>query len=315
MPPKVSVNLCCYNSEKYLEKTLESIFNQTFTDWELVIVNDGSSDSTEEIIKRHTHDGKRIIYYSQSNAGLGNARNKAIELSSGEFIALIDHDDLWMPEKLEAQLKLFKENPNLGLVYCDGDLIDACGIPKVRHSIEYPPAQGYIFDRLVVCSFIPPVSVMISRKVFDDVGSFPSFYTAEEYDLFLKIAYQYPVGYVEKPLFKYRMHEENLTRIGNREHFFREHIEIRKYWINRITSGDQRRIRVLRKLAASVYGGYGTWLLEQGRMEEARHNFVCSSRLNPLQLRYIYYGLTWFPPFVANQILIGLRTVKNLFPV
>lgn len=308
MPPRVSINLCCYNSEKYLEETLQSIFAQTYTDWELVIVNDGSTDSTEEIIRRSMKNGRRIIYHYQANAGLGNARNKAAELSSGDFIALIDHDDLWIPNKLERQIRLFEENPELGLVYCDGYLIDASGTTVLRHSNKYPPAQGYIFDRLVRCSFIPPVSAVIKRNAFDAVGPFPDFRTAEEFALFLKITYRYPVDYVDEPLYKYRLHPESLTQTGTRERYHQELIEIRKYWMDQMTSGNRRLTRQLKNLASSAYGGYGTWLLEQGRKEAARQNFACSIKLYPLQLRYLYYVLSWFPPPITDQVLIRLRT-------
>ncbi len=108
MPPKVSINLCCYNGEKYLEETLQSIFLQKYKNWELVVVNDGSTDSTERIIRRHEAAGLPIVYHYQKNAGLGSARNKALQLSSGSYIALIDQDDIWLPEKPEKQVRDFE---------------------------------------------------------------------------------------------------------------------------------------------------------------------------------------------------------------
>src|SRR5207249_8047170 len=105
VPPKVSINLCCYNGEQFLEETLQSIFLQTYKEWELVVVNDGSTDSTERIIKSYTAAGKPIVYHYQENAGLGSARNKALQLSSGRYSALIDHDDTWLSEELENQVR------------------------------------------------------------------------------------------------------------------------------------------------------------------------------------------------------------------
>src|ERR671930_69372 len=117
MPHKVSINLCCYNGEKYLEETLQSIFHQTYKDWELVVVDDGSIDTTERIIKSHMAAGKLIMYHYQENAGLGSARNKALQLSRGSYIALIDQDDIWLPEKLEKQVRAFELDRALGRVY------------------------------------------------------------------------------------------------------------------------------------------------------------------------------------------------------
>ena len=114
----VSINLCCYNGEAFLDETLHSICSQTYPNWELVIVNDGSTDGTEAIVEKYMNQGVPIIYHVQENQGLGASRNKALELSSGAFIAFIDQDDLWLPEKLEKQIMLF-ENPETGLVFCD----------------------------------------------------------------------------------------------------------------------------------------------------------------------------------------------------
>ena len=313
MSPKVSINLCCYNSEKYLEETLQSIFTQTFTDWELVIVNDGSTDSTEEIIKRYSRNGRRIVYRYQPNAGLGNARNKATQLSSGEYLAFIDHDDLWMPEKLEAQIKLFEQNPTLGLVYCDGYTIDSLGNLIIQYSSKHPLARGNIFNQLVRNSFIPPASAVIKRSVFNEVGPFPAFQTAEEYDLFLKITYQYPADFVAAPLFKYRSHEDNFSRRGTRGCLHRETIAIRKYWKDQIPASDIARARTMKKLLALGFASYGTWLLEEGRTDEARQNLVNSLKLYPFQFRYLHYALTWFPRSLANQVLAWLRRVKTCF--
>lgn len=313
MPPKVSINLCCYNSEKYLEETLQSIFAQTYTDWELVIVNDGSTDSTEEIIKRYLGNGRKIIYHYQPNAGLGNARNKASELSSGEFLAFIDHDDLWNPKKLELQIGLFESNPELGLVYCDGETIDSQGNRILRYSRKHQLHRGDIFDELVKSSFIPPTSAIIRRKVFDEMGPFPNFKAAEEYDLFLKIAYRYPIDYVDESLFKYRSHGGNLSRTGSRESLHKEIIAIRQYWMESIPYVQKPRFRQIRKLAALAYTSYGVWLLKAGRIDEARPNFVLSLKLHPFQLRYIHLGLSCLPTSFARQALKWIRGVRGHF--
>jgi len=116
MSPTLSINLCCYNSEKYLKETLESIFAQTYKDWELVVINDGSTDSTESIIKEYISQGYPISYCWQENRGLGYSRNEALKHSRGKYIAFIDHDDIWLPQKLEKQIPLFDRNPKTAIV-------------------------------------------------------------------------------------------------------------------------------------------------------------------------------------------------------
>ena len=108
MAPLVSINLCCYNSEKYLRETLDSIVNQTYKDWELVIINDGSTDATELIIQEYQARSYPIVYHYQKNNGLSKSRNKALQLSKGKYIAFIDHDDIWIAEKLQKQILLME---------------------------------------------------------------------------------------------------------------------------------------------------------------------------------------------------------------
>lgn len=212
MAPTVSINLCCYNGEKYLEETLQSIFSQTYRDWELVIVNDGSSDSSEAIIQRRCSEGWPILYYYQENKGLGSARNKALELSSGSFIAFIDQDDIWMPTKLEKQIPLFR-NPKIGLVFCDTVFFRG---NKDLYNIysRIKPYRGMVFNRLFENYFLSLETVVIRKDAllsldqwFDDTLTM-----AEEMDLFLRIGYEWNLDYVDEPLAKWRLHPESASQ-------------------------------------------------------------------------------------------------------
>lgn len=213
MNPKVSVNLCCYNSEKYLRETLDSIVNQTFKDWELIIINDGSSDSTESIIHEYIKQGYPTIYHYQENKGLGYSRNEALKRSQGEFIAFIDHDDLWMPEKLEKQVPLF-DNPKVGLVYCDCYRIDMKGkiIGLFSDDIYFP--RGLALNKLIEDGAISALSSLVIRKsAFEKVGFFNHNYNiCEEFDLAIRIAEYFDFDYSELSLAKYRHHEGNISK-------------------------------------------------------------------------------------------------------
>src|SRR5437868_7089779 len=172
MTPIVSINLCCYNSEKYLEETLQSIFAQTLTDWELVIIDDGSTDSTEKIIKHYEVNDPRIIYHAQRNMGLSPSRNKAIQFSHGKYVAFIDHDDLWEPTYLEAQVNGFSDE-RIGLVYTDRlNIQDDREHPICRMSENVKPASGDVFFDIVAGVYINPSMAMVRRSVLDDVGCF-----------------------------------------------------------------------------------------------------------------------------------------------
>lgn len=303
MAPTVSVNLCCHNSERYLEETLGSVFSQTFTDWELIIVNDGSTDSTEQMVLRHVSAGRPIVYHPQPNAGLGASRRRAVELSSGRYVAFIDHDDLWMPEKLAAQIRMFEANPALGLVYCDGMLIDGSGRAVRWYSSQYPLHRGDVFAAFLRSYFIVPVAAMVPRQILAAAAPFPDFQSVEDYHTFLQIAYAHPVDYVDAPMFKYRIHGESLTNTGNPEVRHRENLAIREYWVERLTRESPPRARLGREVAATAHAGYARWLLDQGRHAEARRHFARSLSLNPWQHRYLHWTLSTLPPPLGARLL------------
>ena len=207
----ISINLCCYNGEKYLDETLQSIFKQTFKKWELVIINDGSTDSTEQIIKQYINQGWPIIYHYQNNEGLSSARNKAIELSKGEYLAFIDQDDLWLPEKLEKQVILF-DDVNVGLVFSDTIFFNEDGIEKQLYKKKKPPT-GLVFREILSEYFISLETVIIRKDALAKLDQYfnPFFQVIEEYDLFVRLAYHWKVAYVNEVLAKWRVHEASST--------------------------------------------------------------------------------------------------------
>ncbi len=114
-----SIMICCYNSEKYIEETIESIINQTYPNWEIIIINDGSNDSTEKIVLKYVSQGYNIRYYYQENKGFASARNNAVHYASHDWIAIIDHDDICMPDRLKIQAKQILKNPDAKLFFAN----------------------------------------------------------------------------------------------------------------------------------------------------------------------------------------------------
>ncbi len=217
--PGVSINLCCYNSARYLAETLRSIVSQTYTDWELVIVNDGSTDETETIIRGVMAEGWPIVYRYQANEGLGSARNRALELSTGELVAFIDHDDLWLPEKLAKQVVLFDRDPDVGLVFCNTLFFNQAGRSWPQHGRRKPP-RGDVFRDLLARYFLSLETVIVRRTALTELNEWfdPSFTMAEEVDLFLRIAHRWKADYVDELLAKWRIHPDSLTQT-KRERF------------------------------------------------------------------------------------------------
>ncbi len=287
MSPKVSVIVPVYNAEKFLGETVESILEQTYQDFEIIIVNDGSTDKSAEIIK--SLDDERIICIYQKNQGVSAARNKAILQSRGEYIALLDHDDLWLPEKLEKQIPVLDGNSEVGLVYSDCYCVDIKEKVIERAFEQTKPFRGAVLPELFLSNFIPCLTAVIRKTVFEKAGLFdPKFTIAEEYDFFLRAAKNCKIEYVDLPLAKYRVHEGNISKdlilwhqevIEILDRFLREDAEIRK----------QLGTRVHPRFYISHYSLARQYQFQK-RFADARREFLSAIKYCPFCIKsYIGY--------------------------
>ncbi|VAW86803.1 Putative N-acetylgalactosaminyl-diphosphoundecaprenol glucuronosyltransferase [hydrothermal vent metagenome] len=207
--PSISVIIPTYNRIETLPRAIESVLAQTHPVNELIIVDDGSTDGTAAWVAEHYPQIKLI---EQQNSGVSAARNRGIEAASGEWIALLDSDDEWLPKKLEKQLACLKSEPALKIIHSD-EIWIRNGV-RVNQMRKHSKKGGWIFqDCLPLCA-ISPSAVMIHRSIFDDVGLFDeSLPACEDYDLWLRITSVYPVLYYDEPLIqKYGGHEDQLSR-------------------------------------------------------------------------------------------------------
>lgn len=207
--PSLTVVITCYNYGQYLPHALGSVLDQTCSDYEVVVVDDGSTDNTPAVMAQYAADG-RIRYIRQANAGQPKAKNRGIAESTGEFIAFLDADDIWMPTKIEKQLALFAD-PQVGVVYSGRVLIDPSGvlIPGEDYSLK----RGDILDHIFVDNFICFSSSVIKRSCLDEVGWFDeNLPMGIDYDLWIRLAARYRFDYVGEPLVKYRTGHANLSK-------------------------------------------------------------------------------------------------------
>jgi glycosyltransferase involved in cell wall biosynthesis len=205
-----------YNREKYLAAAIESVIAQTFRDWELVIVDDGSTDRTASIAREFERKhSERIHVLAQRNGGVTVARNTAIRAAGGTHFAFLDSDDLWPPTKLARQAALFAERPDLAFAYSGYLLIDGAGRP-VREVRPDPRFQGRIPDLLwLEDNEIVGATLMVRREELFEVGLFDErLKGSENLDLRLKLARLGPVAFVDEVLYKYRRHDDSLTSQG-----------------------------------------------------------------------------------------------------
>ncbi len=207
--PLISVVVPVYNGEKTIKETIESILNQTLSDLELLIINDGSQDSTLEIIS--TIQDSRIQVFSYPNAGLAASRNRGIKHATTDYISFIDADDLWTPDKLELQFNALQENPQAAVAYSWTDYIDDSSQYLRRGS--HITANGDVYAKLLVIDFLENGSnALIRKQALIDVGSFDeSLPAAEDWDIFLKLAANYPFVAVPAPQILYRLSSNSMS--------------------------------------------------------------------------------------------------------
>ncbi|MBK8508703.1 MAG: glycosyltransferase [Candidatus Competibacteraceae bacterium] len=205
--PTVSVIVTCYNYGLYLEGCLDSILNQTFTDYEIIVINDGSTDNTDDIVKKFQHI-KNIKYVKQLNGGQAKAKNTGIKYALGRFVAFLDADDEWEKDKLEKQMVLFLREA-VGVVYSQCCHIDQRGMLRSNLIITEKyliPRSGKVTNYLFLDNFVPFSSSVVRKACLQRCGGFDeSLQMGIDWDLWLRISTIYEFDFVNEPLLKYRV--------------------------------------------------------------------------------------------------------------
>lgn len=214
--PEVSIIMNCLNCAEFLPQALASLKEQTFQDFEIIFWDNGSIDNSAEIAKAY---GSGLHYFqSDATVPLGAARNLAIAKASGAYIAFLDCDDFWLPQKLEKQMALMQANPDAGLVTTDTEVYD--GKKTLYHVFaQSRPARGKVFRELIERQWISMSSALVRKKALDatrDPESGPGWFdetlnVCEEADVFYRLAHDYALEYVDEPLTVWRVHGDNTT--------------------------------------------------------------------------------------------------------
>ncbi len=208
--PKISVIMPVYNAEAYLQEAIESILNQTFKDFEFIIVNDCSSDLSWNIIQQYFKRDKRIIVIrNEKKLGVGRSRNKGFSFAKGKYIAFSDADDISLPDRLEKQCKFMEENTEVGIVGGYLQFFDGKRNLNIRkYALDDKSLRRTIFR-------YSPVShpgAMVRKKCFDEFGGYSSKYLpAEDLDMSFRIGYKYKFANLQQVVIKYREHVDSLT--------------------------------------------------------------------------------------------------------
>jgi glycosyltransferase involved in cell wall biosynthesis len=209
-PFHISVVIPTFNRAGSLETALKSVFAQSLPPSEVIVVDDGSSDDSHDRVVAAF--GARVRYYRQPNRGVSAARNAGIQRATGNWIAFLDSDDVWLPDKLQQQVEALRHQP--GYRFCHTDEMWFRRGVRVNPMKKHQKTGGYIFERCLPLCVISPSSVLMHRDCFDDMGLFDeSLPACEDYDYWLRYCARYPVLYVDKPLLiKNGGHADQLSR-------------------------------------------------------------------------------------------------------
>ena len=278
---KVSIIVPSYNSAQYLPEALESALCQTYQDYEIIVIDDGSTDQTKDIVQGFAADHpEKIRYIYQENKGLAVARNTAIKHARGKFLALLDSDDKWLPERLEYTVKAIESDDAVGLAYCDITYVDEAGTPLGSPERDSRYLSGNIFEYIFLRKVhIVSPSVIFRKSCCDQVGGFDENLArlgCEDRDLWLRISQQYKAVYVDKVLALYRVRKTSMSR--KREKMMRA----RLYVIDKYcpAGGNGRNLR--RKALAKIYHDLGDEYLLERKFNESRKQYAKALTQNPL---------------------------------
>ncbi len=260
--PEISVIIPSYNRGWAIKEAIDSVFAQRFDNFELIVVNDGSTDNTVEELSSFRNKIKLI---EQNNCGVSAARNKGILCSAGNYIAFLDSDDLWLPGKLEAQFEFFNKNP--GALICQTEEIWVRNGKRINPGKRHKKVSGFFFEKSLELCMVSPSAVMIKKNLFNMVGLFNETLPAcEDYDMWLRINCTYPIYLIDTPfVVKRGGHIDQLSRIHSLD----------KYRIRSITNlinsnmltWDQQKAAI--KILKEKCRVYAKGCRKRGRMNEA----------------------------------------------
>jgi glycosyltransferase involved in cell wall biosynthesis len=209
--PIISVVIPAYNSELTIKETIESVQKQTFTDFEIIVIDDGSQDNTIGVVKSLVKSEPRLRMVTYENGGVSVARNRGIEIAQGKFISLLDADDLWTPDKLELQLKALKDHPEAGVAYSWTNPVDEQG--KILFLGNCPVYEGNVYGELLQTNFLSSGSnILARREAIESINGFSTdFATASDWDFYLKLASKWSFVVIPKYQILYRQRSNSMS--------------------------------------------------------------------------------------------------------
>lgn len=312
--PRFSVVIPCYNAERWISATLKSVLAQAWPELEIIVVNDGSSDGSADHVRSQFPS---VILIQQANKGVAAARNKGIAKATGEWIAFIDADDIWLPGKLEAQWHLLSTQPHARMAYtawyvwhCTAPEPEMRFIEKLElenggESSRWSGPSGWIYPELLEDCYVWTSTVLAHRSLFDEIGVFDEkLPIGEDYDLWLRASRVTPILRVPAPLALYRMHPSSITKSAPTINFqalvLSRAIE---HWGLESPDGRRADERVVARALGRTWRDFAGAHLAAGNLALARHGGFMALRNDWRQQQ------GW--KLLVRSILASLRTVGS----
>ena len=213
--PLVSVIIPTHNRKTLLKAAVQSVLDQTYKNFEIIIFDNGSTDGTDHLIKNWNHP-QMIYHWQEDTGGPSSPRNKGIKLAKGKYVAFLDSDDLWLAKKLEKQLTLHETDDEVKLTFTNSGYIGAqSNTLKGNFFSTYKPHRGFVFKEYLNSTFIPLSTAMVEKNILNDVGLFSLKYiVAQDYDFFLRIVKKFKVDFCNEELCLFRSHSLSLGQAG-----------------------------------------------------------------------------------------------------
>jgi glycosyltransferase involved in cell wall biosynthesis len=278
MAPLVSVIIPTYNREKIIPKAIDSVFAQTYQDFEIIVLDDGSQDSTKAAVESY---GPQVHYFYQNNKGIAGARNAGMHQAAGDYIAFLDSDDYWLPGKLERQMALFVEHPEYGMIACQCGSVQIDGTYRERNR---PGKSGWILYDLFNKNFIRTSSAVITRTCLEKVGGFDeALREGEEYDYWLRIAAEFAVGFINEPLTVYVDNTDGMSTDSLTGRLHRLKVLEKNYLKKKIPP------LMYRRRIADTCHYIGRHYIEKGNRPEGLAYLKKAQKLHPAYLKNLVY--------------------------
>ncbi len=317
--PAVSIIVPAYNAEKHVAGSIKSVLGQTFHDFELIIVDDGSTDGTADIVKSYLYD-RRIAYFYQSHGGPSRARNTGIKKARGKYVSFLDSDDLWLSEKLEKQLSYFQQHPDTNVIFTDFEIREGMktAVPSFlgikNHYKEILEQKEHVKEAFLFLldeMFMFPSTLILERECFENIGMFDELLIGDEdVDFALRLAIHYKIAYIPNVLVHKMRHDSNLSHQRNRSNLATFHIFKKLY--DRSYAIIQPHLDYFCDMYSKKALTAGRLYLDMLKMKEARSCMSISLRKKPRLRPLLFFLITFVPSFLVSSMLENKELLKRL---